>query len=59
VEEDDRCTIDRLNMIATFIEATVDPVGHEDRVEDLTIKNYDENPLSETSVETLFSEDCE
>ena len=52
-------TINRLNTFTTFIEAAVDPVGREDRVGDLTIKNYNENPLSETSVKALSSEDCE
>ena len=51
--------IDRQNAIITFVEAVVDPVGREDRVKDLTIKNYDKNLLSETSAETPSSEDCE
>ena len=51
--------IDRQNAIITFVEAVMDPVGREDRVKDLTIKNYDKNLLSKTSAETPSSEDWE
>ena len=52
-------TIDRPYAITIFVEAAVDPVGREDRTKDLTSENYDENLHSETSAETLSSEDCE
>ena len=43
--------IHKLYVTAIFIEAAVDPVGHKDRTEDLTSKNYDENIRCENSVE--------
>ena len=52
-------TIDRQNVIINLVEAVVDPVGREDRTKDPTSENYDENLHSETSAETLSSEDCE
>ena len=51
--------IDGQNVIIIFIEAAEDPVGPEDRTKDPTSENYNENLLSETSAETLSSEDCE
>ena len=50
-------TIDRQNAITIFIEAAVDPVGCEDRTNDLTSENYDENLLSENCAKTFSSED--
>ena len=52
-------TIDRQNVIINLVEAVVDPVGREDRTKDPTSEKYDENLHSETSAETLSSEDCE
>ena len=50
-------TFDRLNVITIFIEATVDPVGREDRTKDLTSENHNDNLLSENSTKTLSGED--
>ena len=50
---------DRLNTITIFIEATVDPVGREDRTKNLTSENNDENLLSENPAKTFSREDCD
>ena len=50
-------TIDRPEAVTSFVETAVDPVGREDRTKDLTIKNYDENLLSEDCAKTFSSED--
>ena len=44
-------------MTTNFIEATVDPVGREDRTKDLTSKNYYKNLLSNNSAKTLSGEE--
>ena len=49
----------RQNTIIIFVEAVMDPVGHEDRTKALTSENYDEKLFSETSAETISSEGCE
>ena len=49
-------TIDGKNVITIFIEAAMDPVGHEDRTKDLTNENYDEKLRSKNSVKAFPSE---